>query len=134
MRAAAISAPSAWEDIIPRWKKYAPPAKPSAADISRMKLRLDTFLRHDDSFHCGGSLRGNGVQEFRQAEILVLGATPELRAMLADFPGVRVTIIDCVLPMIQAMTALVDAESLNEIWIRGDWLTAPLPSHYFDVV
>lgn len=33
----------------------------------------------------------------------------------------RVTIIDCVLAMMQAMTALADVDSLNEVWIRGDW-------------
>jgi Methyltransferase domain len=122
MVVSAISAPSAWEDIIPRWRKYAPPAKPSAADISRMGLRLNALL-------CGADGKNS-----RQAEVLVLGATPELRTLIAGIPSIRVTIIDCVLSMMQAMTALVDADSLNEVWIRGDWLTAPLPSRYFDVV
>lgn len=128
MDAFVISAPSAWEDIIPRWKKYAPPAKPSAADISRMRLRLNSFLRGED-----GKGRENS-ENSRPVEALVLGATPELRTLIAGTPGVRVTIIDCVLAMMQAMTVLAGVDSLNEVWIRGDWLTAPLPSHYFDVV
>jgi hypothetical protein len=116
MAAATITAPLAWEDIVPRWTKYAPPAKPSAADIARIRSRIRLDEDRD------------------QAEVLVLGSTPELRTMLAAIPRVRVTIIDRVLPMMQAMTTLVEAESLNEVWICGDWLTAPLPSRYFDLV
>jgi len=120
MVATEVTAPVAWEDIIPRWKKYAPPARPSEEDVARIRLRVDEFLRT--------SARTD------QVEALVLGSTPELRTMLAGMSQLRVTILDCVLPMMQAMTTFVDAEPLHEVWIRGDWLTAPLPGHYFDLV
>ncbi|MGI5242094.1 class I SAM-dependent methyltransferase [Dactylosporangium sp. CA-139066] len=116
MAAASITAPLAWEDIVPRWTKYAPPARPSADDVARIRSRI----RLDE--------------EGDQVEVLVLGSTPELRAMLAGIPRLRVTILDRVLPMMQAMTTLIEAESLNEVWICGDWLTAPLPPRYFDLV
>lgn len=121
MVAPSVTAPNAWEDIVPRWQKYAPPARPSATDIARMRLRIDEFLRHRDG-------------DTRRVEALVLGSTPELRTLLAGFPGIRVTLVDCVLPMMQAMTTFVDAGPLDEVWIVGNWLTAPLPSRYFDLV
>lgn len=80
-----------------------------------MRFRLNSFLRGED-----GKGRENS-ENSRTVEALVLGATPELRTLIASIPGVRVTIIDCVLAMMQAMTALAGVDSLSEVWIRGDW-------------
>lgn len=115
------AAAAAWRDIVPRWQRYGPPARPSAQDIARLRERMRRLLPPE-----GGPAPA--------AQVLVLGSTPEIRDMLARLEGVFVTLIDRVLPMMQAMTEMMTVDPPEEVWIRGDWLTAPLPAGYFDVV
>lgn len=69
-----------------------------------------------------------------QFEVLLLGSTPELRDMLAEFPMIRLTLIDYDFAMTKAMTELMATDGLAETWIEGDWLTVPLPALHYDAV
>lgn len=106
----------------PQWEKYTPPVRPSEQDMLTIRERLERVLAE------------TGATEERKAQVLVLGSTPETRNMLAGLPNVRVTLMDYMLQMTVAMTEMVTADPFDEVWIKGDWLNAPLPEHYFDAV
>lgn len=117
-----MTAASAWREIATRWTRYAPPARPSAGDVSHMKRGLRRLIQ---------ARTAHGDE---QLDVLLLGSTPELRDMLAEFPEVRVTLIDCELSMMKAMTELMTAKPLGEVWVEGDWLAAPLLIGHYDAV
>lgn len=108
--------PDAWREMLKRWQLYTPPGRPSERDIDIFSARLRD--------RTGG----------HPHRVLVLGSTPEIRDLLATTPGVQVTIVDFVLDMMTAMTSLMTHPADHETWIRGDWLTAPIPGEYFDTV
>ncbi|MCX4628627.1 MULTISPECIES: class I SAM-dependent methyltransferase [unclassified Streptomyces] len=113
---------SGWKSMGPQWEKYTPPVRPSEQDMLTIRERLERVLAE------------TGATEERKAQVLVLGSTPETRNMLAGLPNVRVTLMDYMLQMTVAMTEMVTADPFDEVWIKGDWLNAPLPEHYFDAV
>ncbi|ATL88574.1 class I SAM-dependent methyltransferase [Streptomyces malaysiensis subsp. malaysiensis] len=116
----------AWQSMLQRWAKYAPPGRPSPLDVENFRDRLLLAVEQ--------AADRTGATPERPAQVLVLGATPELRSMLAGLPQVRVTLIDYLLPMLQAMTELLTTPAPDETWVKGDWITAPLPERYFDAV
>jgi hypothetical protein len=112
----------AWQTMLQRWARYTPPGRPSTVDVENFRALLRPVL----------DLTGATTAD--PARVLVLGATPEIRSMLAGLAQVRVTLVDYMLTMLQAMTELLTRPAPDETWIKGDWLTAPLPERYFDAV
>jgi len=107
-----------WKEFAARWERYyTPPGRPSEQAINIYK----GFVRK----------AVGGIK--RQPRALVLGSTPELRDLLKEL-GCRVAIVDINLEMILAMTELLEMKNQEEIMVRGNWISTPLASHYFDVV
>ena len=107
-----------WKKMADSWKLFTPPWKPSAENITLFKKLLDRTIK--------------GVEK---PKVLILGATPEIRDMLADYKNIEVTLADITIEMILAMNELVKKKNFsNEIWIKSDWLKMPLEKDYFDVI
>lgn len=107
-----------WKKLAARWKKcYTPPGLPSKESINLYRQ----FIKK--------SFKGLKYQP----KALVLGATPELRDILASLK-VEVSIVDINIEMILAMTELIKIKNRKEIIVRGNWTNMPFNSDYFDVV
>ncbi len=65
---------------------------------------------------------------------MILGATCEIRDMLAKYVDVSVTLLDISEDMIEALGSLMTRKTDNEKWVEGDWLDAPFEDNYFDAV
>ena len=94
------------------WDTYLPPHRPCESDIAIWRNAIAT-------------------KEVTDGHFLILGATPELRDLASEF-GIVPLILDLSISMIWGMlfyTKRVDLD--REIWVKGDWLTAPLPKQYF---
>ncbi len=75
---------------------------------------------------------GEGVRE--EANVLILGATPELRDCAAEL-GMQPILVDRSYDMLYGMLRFTKkAVPANETWLKADWLTVPLPEQSFDVV
>jgi len=102
-----------WEENAKRWHVSGSPWRPSAGDIE-LYNKLG-----------GEKLKGN---------VLVLGATPELRDLVARYGG-HITLIDISSAMIERMTSLLTySDPRNEIWVKCDWSETPFLDSYFDLV
>ncbi|HEY4494893.1 MAG: hypothetical protein A3B89_03060 [Candidatus Buchananbacteria bacterium RIFCSPHIGHO2_02_FULL_40_13] len=65
---------------------------------------------------------------------LLLGATPELRDLIAQSGG-NMVLIDICPEMVNAATKFLSySNPENETWIIADWCEMPFPSDYFDLV
>ncbi|MFA5051267.1 MAG: class I SAM-dependent methyltransferase [Patescibacteria group bacterium] len=107
-----------WKKMADSWKLFTPPWKPSENNIILYKKLLD-----------------RAIKGIKSPKVLILGATPEIRDMLADYKNIEVTIADITMEMILAMNELVKKKNFsNEIWIKSDWLKMPLEKDYFDVI
>lgn len=106
-----------WQRFARKWQKITSPGRPTPAEISIYKDFAKLNLR-------------------KGCRVLVLGATPEIRDMLAKYRNVQIILVDINLDMILAMTSLMRQKRVaeKEIWIRSNWLSAPLPKNYFDVI
>jgi len=111
-----------WEEMCQRWELFAPPGRPSSQDIQIYKQYIDEIIKEK---------RQNGQKKFH---VLILGATPEIRDMLATYDNIQVVLVDITIDMILAMTELMQKKPKNEIWIRSNWITVPLQSDMFDVI
>lgn len=107
-----------WKIFLQKWKRITSPGRPTHREVKIYEGFAKLKLRK------------------KQAKVLILGATPELRDMLAKYKNVQVMLVDINLDAILAMTALMKNEKTREkeIWMKANWLTAPLPQNYFDVV
>ena len=112
-----------WLTMVHNWERYRPPSRPSAQDVAnfeqRIRAHMDSLWEDDPD---------------RVFQILLMGATPEIRSILADLPGVQVCLVDYMLDMILAMTNLMTASNPDEVWVKGDWTVAPLQKGGFDIV
>lgn len=111
-----------WVALAEKWRSFHPPGRPSKQEIATMAAMLRRSL--DEKAERGKN----------RFEVLVLGATPEIREMLAGDDRCRVTVVDVTLEMIMAMTRLMARKNSDEVWIRSDWISAPLPEGYFDAI
>lgn len=118
-----VSGQPAWRSMLERWALYMPPGRPSERDVWVFRERLLAALEARPQ-----------VSAAAPAAVLVLGSTPELRSMLAALPQVKVTVIDYLLPMLEAMSELVTGDLQTETWVKGDWIEAPLAPGHFDAV
>ena len=105
-----------WKKIADSWANWSGGAHPSADNIKHYQRFLD-----------------EAIQGIKEPKALIMGATPELRDMLSRYPQIEVTILDINWEMIMAMTSLLKEEPKNEVWIKANWLTAPLQANYYDV-
>jgi SAM-dependent methyltransferase len=104
-----------WKAVADMWNAvFAPPSRIYPGEVRKYSEWLS-------------KLKKNGVKA------LVLGATPELRDILAEL-GYEVTILDINNEMIQAMTSLLKVKNPKERVVVGNWLENPLPSGSFDLV
>jgi len=102
-----------WEGNALSWPDRRPPWRPSKGDIETYKTLAN------------GKLAG---------EVLVLGATPEIRDLIALCGG-RATIVDISTGMINAMkNLLLEAKPEEEIVVVSDWCSLLLPDNTFDLV
>lgn len=103
------------KSIADQWKLYQPPVRPSKSEIKIFE----------------GFMKRKGLDK----KVLVLGATPELRD-LAHKLKAKVTICDISLTMMMTMVDLMKykKKAKDEIWIRSDWLEAPLKYNHYDYV
>ena len=75
---------------------------------------------------------GEDVRE--EANVLILGATPELRDCAAEL-RIRPMLVDRSYSMLSGMLRFAEkAIPANETWLKADWLAVPLPERHFDVV
>jgi hypothetical protein len=91
-----------WENTASKWAYYTSPFRPSGGDIKN----YEGILRRIN----------------RKEKVLILGATPELRDVVAkmDFD---VTIADFSLPMVKGMLSFaLYKEKYRERWVIADWL------------
>jgi len=106
-----------WKKIAETWKRFGPGARPSRQNIKDMEKFLLPYIKNK-----------------KVAHVLVMGATPEIRDMLASYKNIEVTLLDMNLEMMLAMTDLMKRKNKQENWMVGNWLTAPLQHNYFDAV
>ncbi len=107
-----------WKNIAARWERYCtPPGRPS-------KQAMSLYRRFAKKSFVGLK---------RQPRALVLGATPEIRDVLAVLKA-DVSIIDINMEMIMAMTELMKRKDPNEIIVKGNWVNMPFASNYYDAV
>src|SRR3989344_7572027 len=75
---------------------------------------------------------GEGARE--EANVLILGATPELRDCAAEL-RIRPMLVDRSYSMLSGMLRFAEkAIPANETWLKADWLAVPLPGRPFYVV
>lgn len=105
-----------WQKYAPLWSQVRPPVRPSQEDIRLYNL----FLQKT-------------IGKLKRPQILILGATPELRDLASQYSA-TVTVLDYSLEMIIAMTRLMRKENPAEVWVKGDWVDAPLRENYYDAI
>lgn len=107
-----------WEYMCERWNQFAPPGRPSKDDINTMRTMMYDCLEPDkENYH-----------------VLLLGATPEIRDMLAEDSRITTILVDITIDMIVSMGRLMQNNTEHEIWMKSSWIDAPLEKDYFDVV
>ncbi len=99
---------SEWRGFAEKWRALNPPYKPSRERIDIYHYLIKKYVK------------GN--------KALVLGATPEIRDLLAKLKF-KVTLLDISLPMVRAMTFLKKTRNKEKIVI-GNWLKARFNEKY----
>lgn len=105
-----------WKVQSKRWHFYRPPIRPSAGDLTIYNFFL-------------------GTKESAQ-NILILGATPELRnVLITKFPYRRIIIADSSPEMYDVTTKELEIiKPDSEKWIDSNWLFLPTPEQGFDII
>ncbi len=107
-----------WSLIANGWKLFTPPWRPSKVNIAIYEKILKKTIK--------------GVKNLKA---LILGATPEIRDMLAKYKNIEVVVSDYNMEMVLAMNELVTKKNFqNERWIKTSWVDMPLEKGYFDIV
>jgi len=107
-----------WKAFAARWRElYTAPGRPSKPDIAVYRRYIQSAC----------------ARLKRKPRTLVLGATPELRDLLAQLKH-DVTLADINMEMILAMSELINPKNPPETLVRADWSQTPLRTGYFDVV
>lgn len=108
-----------WKNIAAVWKSLKHPARPCKKNIRDYKKFIDEV-----------------IAKKKFARVLVFGATPELRDILAQYHNIEITIVDFNIEMILGMTELMKykEKTSREIWLKSDWLKAPLKENHYDVL
>jgi len=105
-----------WSVNAKKWKRVGSPWRPSPGDI-RVYRQL-----------VGSKLAGS---------TLVLGATPEIRDLVARRVrrGRLPILVDVNIHMLETMSQFLHrASPTREIWVKADWCSAPLANRSFDLI
>jgi len=107
-----------WKKFIKNWSRITSPGRPTKKETEI--YRKFGLLR----------LKKKGTK------VLVLGSTPEIRDMLAKHKNIQVYLIDINIDNSFAMSELMKNRKAKEkeVWMKANWLTAPLPENYFDLI
>ncbi len=106
---------SYWERQIDSWDQMISPIRPSKGDC---KIYQDYLGRKEGT-----------------ERVLILGSTPEIRDLVAQFPKSKIYVADFSHQMISGMLKFTrHANPAREIWIKDDWLSLFLPERSFDVI
>jgi len=116
MKAKKVTMKEAWNAMARLWASYPAPAKPSPVEIKFYENKIKELLLKNKNPHA-----------------LVLGATPELRNLLAKY-HIRTTLMDNNKISIRAMTQLMKRKNPKERATVGDWLKMPFRRNSFDLV
>lgn len=107
-----------WKLLAKTWGYGSAPARPSDEDVQCYRKYIEEKIVNK-----------------KQINVLVLGATPEIRDMLRDYgKKVNVVICDVTLEMVIAMSSIMKVPNTDEVVIRANWVDAPLTHSYFDVI
>lgn len=107
-----------WSLIANGWKLFTPPWRPSKANIAIYEKVLKKTIKR-----------------IKSPKVLILGATPEIRDMLAKYKNIEVVVSDYNMEMVLAMNELVTKKNFqNERWIKTSWVDMPLEKRYFDII
>lgn|GEM_PF-4065973 len=107
-----------WQVWAETWKQITSPSRPTEKELSIFRKACEKKLI--------------GVTD---PKVLIMGATPELRDLLADYKNAEIVLLDINMEMILGMTSLTQIKNEeNETWIKGNWIKAPLPEKYFDLI
>ncbi|MDD2646774.1 MAG: hypothetical protein PHV78_03010 [Patescibacteria group bacterium] len=109
---------NAFMPLIKVWGQYKSPWVPEGEEL---KI-FEKFLR-------------KALKQHRDKRVLILGSTPQLRD-LAHKLGAEVTVVDVSLEMMIGLSYLMKYKKLanQEIWVRQNWLQAPLEKGYWSIV
>lgn len=106
-----------WKHIAQNWQQLTSPWRPSKENLESFAKLIEESRKNDEAL-----------------KVLVLGSTPEIRDLLAKH-NFDVTIIDCNIEMMLAMTEIVEFENMNnEKWVKASWTDIPLRENYYDIV
>lgn len=97
------------------WKKVEPPFCPSKGEIKFYEKAIKKILGR------------------KNPRVLVLGATPEIRDLLAKYKNLNVYVININVPVYQAMTRLMKKKNPKEKLVVADWLKMPFKKNTFDL-
>lgn len=107
-----------WAEEMSRvWSAFTPPERPSAGEIEIYEDYLKKII----------AKRGKNISA------LLLGATPELRDLLAIY-NVKTTCADINPSMIEAMNKLLEFSDGKEKIVITDWLKIPKSVGKFDII
>jgi len=109
---------SYWMRSAEIWRKLKPPERPSKEEMGIYEKHLKEILQ----------FKGNKLRA------VILGATPEIRDLLARYKVSDVTIVDVNPNMVRAMKELLKISKGKEKIVIASWLNTGLPSHKYDVV
>ena len=107
-----------WQKTAKMWQKVKPTYRPSKIEIELFEKFLKKVLKE------------MGRKDFK---VLVLGATPEVRDLLAKY-RLDATLLDANKIMFKAMSQLIKKKNPRERFVRGNWLKMPLKNSSFDLV
>jgi hypothetical protein len=105
-----------WKKMAESWKKWTPPAKPSKGEIGFFEQELRRLIKKN-----------------KKLRVLVLGATPEFRDLLAKYK-INTTLVDINKDSIAAMTSLMTRKNPQEKALLSDWVSMSFPKDHFDLV
>lgn len=108
-----------YQILAKQWQMYVEPSRPDRRDIYYYNQLVKIALGKK-----------------REARVVILGATPEIRDMLYKYyltHKIKVICVDMMPEMYQAMTELVTLKIPNEKFIHSDWLKMKFPKNSIDL-
>lgn len=111
----ALSAEEYRAPLSKRWASFSVPHRPTPEEVELYR----SFI---------------GGKAAPDAKVIVFGATPELRDLLAE-EGMKPLLVDISEEMLRGMLSYArSARASDETWLKSDWLAAALPQDHFDLV
>jgi SAM-dependent methyltransferase len=105
-----------WTSVSQNWAALIPPERPSKGEIAIY-----------EDYLC------KAISKRKACNALLLGATPELRDLLAKYK-INTTIVDINPVMVRAMDELLEYSDAKEEVVISNWLDINLKSRQFDVI